>query len=153
MEIATILPKELVFLEWETTCKKQMIQDIALKASHFLGVHERDIFQGLLDRERLGCTSMGHGVAVPHARVKGLTTVTAVFFRLKRAIPFEAADGEPVDLVMALLAPAEEQHTDHLRALSAITRLMRDRLVCESARQATSKENLYRSLTEPQGVE
>ncbi len=153
MEIASILPKTLVFLDWQTTCKKQMMQDIAHQAAPIVGVSERDIFTGLLERERLGCTCMGHGVAIPHGRVKGLEKVTAVFFRLKTPIPFEAADGEPVDLVMALLAPAEEQHTDHLRALSAITRLMRDRMVCEAARRANSVDALYRGVTEPQGVE
>lgn len=153
MDMASILPKSLVFAEWETTCKKQMIQDIAHQVAPFAGVPERDIFHGLLERERLGCTSMGAGVAVPHARIAGIDKVIAAFFRLKRPIPFEASDGQPVDMVLALLAPLEGLQTDHLRALSTVTRLMRDRMVCEEARNAASVEAIYRSLTEPQGTE
>lgn len=148
MDIATFLPAQLVFPSWEASCKKAILQDVAHQAALFTGVSERDIFCGLFEREKLGCTSMANGTCIPHARVSGLKKMVALFFRLKHPIIFEGPDSKSIDMLLALLAPADEQQTDHLRALSAISRVMRDRLVAEKLRVATSAEAMYKILTE-----
>lgn len=148
MQTEDFLSPELIFPSWNTACKKTMLQDIARQVSLATGVPERDIFYGLLDREKLGCTCMGHGVALPHARVPGLKRMTAVFFRLMTPIGFDAPNGKPVDMVLALLAPNDGHQTDHLRALSALSRLLRDKDVCDRLRQAAGMDAIYSLLTE-----
>lgn len=148
METAEFLSPDQVFPDWQSACKKTMLQDIAHAVAQETGAPERDIFYGLLDREKLGCTCMGHGVALPHARVPGVKRMTAIFFRLKTPIAFDAPNSEPVDMVLALVAPTEGQQTDHLRALSSLSRLLRDREVCERLRRAIDREAVYNLLIE-----
>lgn len=105
--------------------KKQALQELSARASALTGLPARRIFDVLLERERLGSTGMGRGIAIPHGKLAGLDRVHAVFARLERGVDFDAIDGQPVDLVMVLLAP--EQHgADHLRALAKVSRMLRN---------------------------
>ena len=96
---------------------------------------ERRIFETLIERERLGTTGVGAGIAIPHGRMAGAKTITGIFARLENAIDYEAVDSQPVDLVFMLLAP-ENAGADHLKALARVSRLLRDKQTCEKLRSA-----------------
>ena len=107
--------------------------------------HERAIFETLLERERLGTTGVGRGVAIPHGKLAGLPRVYGVFARLEKAIDFDAVDDRPVDLVFLLLAP-EMAGADHLKALARVSRLLRDEALCEKLRGCDTAEGIYALL-------
>ncbi len=127
--------------------KKQALQELARKASELTGQHERMIFDVLLERERLGTTGVGHGIAIPHGKLASLDRVYGLFARLERPIDFDAIDEQPVDLMFLLLAP-EQAGADHLKALARVSRLLRDNAVCEKLRGSTSADALYALLTQ-----
>ena len=107
---------------------------------------ERRIFETLVERERLGTTGVGAGIAIPHGRMAEAKTITGIFARLENGIDYEAVDSQPVDLVFMLLAP-ENAGADHLKALARVSRLLRDKAVCEKLRAAKTAEALYAILT------
>jgi PTS system nitrogen regulatory IIA component len=127
--------------------KKQALQELARKASELTGQHERTIFDVLLERERLGTTGVGQGIAIPHGKLASLDRVYGLFARLERPIDFDAIDEQPVDLMFLLLAP-EQAGADHLKALARVSRLLRDNAVCEKLRGSTSADALYALLTQ-----
>ncbi len=127
--------------------KKQALQELARKASELTGQHERAIFDVLLERERLGTTGVGHGIAIPHGKLASLDRVHGVFARLERPIDFDAIDEQPVDLIFLLLAP-EQAGADHLKALARVSRLLRDQSMCEKLRGAESGDAIYALLTQ-----
>lgn len=127
--------------------KKQALQELARKASELTGQHERMIFDVLLERERLGTTGVGQGIAIPHGKLASLDRVYGLFARLERPIDFDAIDEQPVDLMFLLLAP-EQAGADHLKALARVSRLLRDNAVCEKLRGSTSADALYALLTQ-----
>ena len=127
--------------------KKQALQELARKAAELTGQHERMIFDVLLERERLGTTGVGQGIAIPHGKLSSLTRVYGIFARLERAIDFDAIDEQPVDLMFLLLAP-EQAGADHLKALARVSRLLRDNSVCEKLRGSTSADAIYALLTQ-----
>jgi len=127
--------------------KKQLLQDLSARAAPITGIPERDIFDVLLQRERLGSTGLGHGVAIPHGKLHGLKRIAGVFARLAEPIDFEAIDGQKVDIVVLLLAP-EGAGADHLKALARISRLLRDGAAVEKLRAARDASALYAVLTE-----
>ena len=127
--------------------KKQALQELARKASDLTGQHERMIFDVLLERERLGTTGVGQGIAIPHGKLANLDRVYGLFARLERPIDFDAIDEQPVDLMFLLLAP-EQAGADHLKALARVSRLLRDHAVCEKLRGSTSADALYALLTQ-----
>jgi PTS system nitrogen regulatory IIA component len=127
--------------------KKQALQELARKASELTGQHERMIFDVLLERERLGTTGVGQGIASPHGKLANLDRVYGLFARLERPIDFDAIDEQPVDLMFLLLAP-EQAGADHLKALARVSRLLRDHAVCEKLRGSTSADALYALLTQ-----
>lgn len=147
MQLKDIVEPEAVFSGLNATSKKHLLQELAQKAEEVLGVKARTAFDAMLERERLGATGMGRGVAIPHARISGLTGITGLFACLQRPIEFEAADDEPVDLVFALLAP-EDAGADHLRALARVSRRLRDPGVCAKLRAANGSSAIYAVLTE-----
>jgi PTS system nitrogen regulatory IIA component len=147
MDLKDIVSPEAVFSGLNATSKKHLLQELANRAQETVGVEARAAFEGLLERERLGPTGMGRGVAVPHARIPGLLEVRGVFTRLMRPIEFEAVDDEPVDLVFALFAP-ENAGADHLRALASVSRRLRDPSVCAKLRAAKHTSAVYAVLTE-----
>jgi PTS system nitrogen regulatory IIA component len=125
--------------------KKQALQEIAAKAADLSGQNERTIFEILLQREKLGSTGVGNGIAIPHGKLPKLNKLFGLFARLERPIDFEALDGQPVDLVFLLLAP-EGAGADHLRALARVARLLRDPEVARKLRDSRDAEALYAVL-------
>ena len=126
--------------------KKQAIQEIAARAAVVSGQNERVIFETLLQRERLGSTGIGHGVAIPHGKLPKLEKLFGLFARLDRPIDFESLDGQPVDLIFLLLAP-EGAGADHLKALAQVARLLRDPEMARKLRESRDAEALYAVLT------
>jgi PTS system nitrogen regulatory IIA component len=151
MEIRDILAIEAVGCHQRATSKKQLFQEIAARAADAYGVETRAVFEALLERERLGTTGMGRGVAAPHARLSGLDSIRGVFVRLEKPIDFDAPDDQPVDLVFALLAP-EEAGADHLRALARVSRVLRDSAAVAKLRSCADAQALYAVLTETQAT-
>jgi PTS system nitrogen regulatory IIA component len=128
--------------------KKQAIQEIAARAAELSGLSERTIFETLLQREKLGSTGIGHGIAIPHGKLPKLDRLFGLFARLDRPIDFEALDGQPVDLIFLLLAP-EGAGADHLKALARVARLLRDPDVANKLRESRDADALYAVLTIP----
>ncbi len=147
MEIRDIVAAQAVLCNVRSTSKKQLFQEIAARAAEVYGLEARAVFEALLERERLGGTGMGRGVAVPHARLEGVEAIRGVFMRLEKPIDFDAVDDQPVDLVFALLAP-EDAGADHLRALARVSRALRDPGVCAKLRSCADATALYAVLTE-----
>lgn len=147
MEIADLIRPEGVVANLRVTSKKQALQELARRASQLTGLPERRIFEVLIERERLGTTGVGNGIAIPHGKLSELDRIYAMFARLENPVDFEAIDEQPVDLICVLLAP-EGAGADHLKALARISRLLRDRTVCEKLRGSESADALYAILTE-----
>jgi nitrogen PTS system EIIA component len=147
MEIADILTPAGVVANLRAANKRQALQELARRAAQITGKHERAIFDVLLERERLGTTGIGHGTAIPHGRMPDLPQLYALFARLERPIDFEAIDNQPVDLIFLLLTPATSG-ADHLKALARISRLLRDKLMCEKLRGTDRADALYALLTD-----
>ncbi len=148
MEIAQLLSPEGVIANLKATSKKQALQELAARAARLTGVHERKIFDTLLERERLGAGGVGHGVAIPHGKLAELGRLYGLFARLEHPIDFDSIDDVPVDLIFLLLAP-ESAGADHLKALARVSRLFRDRSTCEKLRGSDNADALYALLTEP----
>jgi nitrogen PTS system EIIA component len=128
--------------------KKQAIQELAAKAAKLSGQNERVIFDTLMQREKLGSTGVGNGIAIPHGKLPKLEKLFGLFARLDRAIEFEALDGQSVDLIFLLLAP-ESAGADHLKALARVARLLRDGDVVRKLRDSRDAEALYAVLAMP----
>jgi PTS system nitrogen regulatory IIA component len=142
-----ILQLDGIIPNLRSTSKKQALQELARRAAAVTGEHERTIFGVLLERERLGSTGVGRGVAIPHARLSSLKRVYGFFARLERPIDFDSVDDQPVDLIFLLLAP-EQAGADHLKALARVSRLLRDESLCERLRGCTTAEGIYTLLAE-----
>ena len=123
-----------------------MLQELAKRAAEILGMHERAIFDVVLERERLGTTGLCNGVAMPQGKLPDLDRLHGLFARLEKPIDFDSIDERPVDLVFLLLAP-ESAGADRLKALARISRLFRDNNGCDKLRRAESPEALYELLT------
>jgi PTS system nitrogen regulatory IIA component len=149
MEINDLLVPEGVVADLKATSKKQALQDLAKRAAEVSGLHERAIFDVLMERERLGTTGVGNGIAIPHGKLASLDRLHGLFARLKQPIDFHAIDERPVDLIFVLLAP-ENAGADHLKALARISRLLRNNGICDKLRGTDSAEALFAILTESQ---
>jgi len=147
MEIEDLITPAGVIPKLRATGKKHALQELAKRAGDVTGLHERAIFDVLLERERLGSTGVGNGIAIPHGKLPELQKLHGVFARLDSPIDFDSVDDQPVDLVFLLLAP-EAAGADHLKALARVSRLLRDRTVCEKLRGANSADAIYALLTE-----
>lgn len=147
MNIAELITPERIVTSLRAGTKKQALQELSRAAGHATGLHEKAVFEVLLERERLGTTGVGGGIAIPHGRVAGLPRIMGVFARAEKPIDFEAIDERPVDLIFLLLAPSGAG-ADHLKALARVSRLLRDRSTCEKLRGTQSAEALYAILTE-----
>src|SRR5499433_2964015 len=128
--------------------KKQALQELAAKAAELSGQSERTILEILMQREKLGSTGVGDGIAIPHGKLPKLAKLFGVFARLDRPVDFEALDSQPVDLVFLLLAP-EAAGADHLKALARVARLLRDPDVAHKLRDSRDIEALYSVLALP----
>ena len=147
MELAEMIGPKDVVANLRVTSKKQAIQELARRAAELTGQPERAIFEVLIERERLGTTGVGHGIAIPHAKLAGLERLHGMFARLDKPIDFDSIDEQPVDLIYLLLAP-ETAGADHLKALARVSRLLRDRATCEKLRGCDGADALYALLTE-----
>jgi PTS system nitrogen regulatory IIA component len=147
MEIRDLLRPEAVVAGLKAANKKQALQELARHAAAVTGANERKVFDTILERERLGTTGVGSGIAIPHGKLPELTRLYGVFARLERPIDFDAIDEQPVDLVFLLLAP-ESAGADHLKALARVSRLLRDSAMCEKLRGAKTADGLYLLLTQ-----
>lgn len=147
MELSELVSPRAVLCGAKASSKKQALQEIAHRANEAYGLEVRAVLEGLLAREKLGSTAMGNGVAIPHARIAGLPHIVGVLAQLCRPVDFEAADGQGVDLVFALLAP-NEAGADHLRALAKVSRLMRDGATRRKLRETDSEAALYALITD-----
>lgn len=135
MDISDLLSAGSIILRGGASSKRQALQAVAEAASTALGLDVAEALEALLEREALGSTGLGAGVAVPHARVQGLERVSAVFVRLDTPVAYESLDDRPVDLLFALFAPPTAG-AEHLRALAAVSRAMRSPELREQLRQA-----------------
>ena len=151
MDLAELLRPEGVVANLRVVAKKQALQELAKRAAELPElkgrIAERDIFEVLLERERLGTTGVGAGIAIPHGKLPRLDRLYGLFAKLDRPIDFEAIDEQPVDLIFLLLAP-EGAGADHLKALARVSRLLRDRAICEKLRGADQAEAIYALLTD-----
>jgi len=131
----------------KVTSKKQALQELAAFASHLLGRDEREIFEVLLNRERLGTTGLGHGAAIPHGKLPGLKRIVGIFARLEKPVDFDSHDDQPVDLIFVLLAP-EAAGAEHLKSLACVSRLLRDAEMCEKIRGSENADAMYALMSE-----
>lgn len=139
MDIAQLLAKEGVVLRSGASSKRQALHTVADTAARALGVDEAAVLHALLEREALGSTGLGSGVALPHARIEGLDRVVAIFVRLDTPVAYEAVDDRPVDLIFALFAPPSDG-AGHLRALAAASRALRSVEMRQQLRQARTAD-------------
>ena len=147
MDIANLLTPRGILASLRVANKKAAFQEIARRAASLTGATERQIYEALSERERLGTTGIGRGIAIPHGKLAELSRLYGLFARLDRPIAFEAIDDRPVDLLFVLLAPASSG-AEHLRALARVSRLMRDQAVCEKLRGTDSADALFALLTD-----
>ena len=148
MQISDLLSPEGVLPSLKVKDKKQLLQQLADRASQITRVPQSRILETLIERERLGTTGVGQGIAIPHGRLTEIKKITGIFAKLETPIEYEAVDNQPVELVFMLLAP-EGAGADHLKALARVSRLLRNQTACDKLRKTTSSEALYAILTEP----
>ena len=156
MPLTDLLTPQAVMPALKVNSKKQALQELAARAAALCGRSEREALDVLAQRERLGSTGIGNGIAIPHGKLPKLERLFGVFARLdrlygafarlERPIDFEALDGQPVDLMFLLLAP-EGAGADHLKALARIARLLRDPEVARKLRESRDAEAIYAVLT------
>jgi PTS system nitrogen regulatory IIA component len=147
MDIIDMLQPNGVIANLRAANKRQALQELAKRAAQLVGKPERAVLEVLLERERLGTTGIGHGTAIPHGRMPDLPQIHALFARLEKPIDFEAIDNQPVDLIFLLLTPANSG-ADHLKALARISRLLRDKAMCDKLRGTDRADALYALLTD-----
>jgi len=147
MKFSNLLKPDAVKVMGSCSSKKRLMHDIADLAESAHGLHAQRVVEALMERESLGPTGVGHGVALPHARVSGLDEVLGVFMLLERPIDFDAVDRQPVDLVFSLFAP-EEAGVEHLKALALVSRTLRDAGLCTKLRANPDPATLFTVLTE-----
>lgn len=147
MDISDVLTPAGVTANLRATNKRQALQELARRAASLTGRPERAIFEVLLERERLGTTGIGSGTAIPHGRLADLSRICGLFARLEKPVDFEAIDNQPVDLIFLLLTPAGAG-ADHLKALARVSRLLRDKAVCEKLRGTDNADALYALLVD-----
>jgi PTS system nitrogen regulatory IIA component len=146
MDIGDWLDRASIVYRSSADSKRQALSVVADAAAKTLKLKASEVLDALVERENLGSTGVGRGVALPHARLKGVDRMRAVVVRLERPAPFDAVDGQPVDILFALFAP-EGAHTEHLRALARASRLLRSGEIREHLRQARSPDAIYAILS------
>ncbi|MCX7646348.1 MAG: PTS sugar transporter subunit IIA [Rhodobacteraceae bacterium] len=151
MQLSDILKPGAVKVLNAVTSKKRLFQDLGELAASAYGLNPNVVADALQERESLGPTGVGHGVALPHARIAGVAAVSGAFLRLERPLDFNSVDRQPVDLVFALFAPLESG-VDHLKALALVSRTLRDPGVCTKLRANTDPAILHAILTSAPGI-
>jgi len=152
MDLSTILRPEAVKVISATSSKKRLLQDFADLAASTYDLTPSKVVTALQERETLGPTGVGNGVALPHARLDGLDSVKGAFILLEKPVDFNAVDRQPVDLAFALFAP-HDAGVDHLKALAHVSRRLRESSVCAKLRANPVASTLYTILTETDAVQ
>ena len=147
MELNKILRSDAVRTVGATSSKKRLFQELGDLAVSVYGLKASDVAGALQERESLGPTGVGQGIALPHARMEGLDGVVGLFVRLEKPLDFDAVDRQPVDLVFALLAPLDAG-VEHLKALALVSRTMRDSSLCAKLRANSDATTLHTLLTD-----
>lgn len=148
MEIADLLAgPNAVLASVKASGKKSLLTELSARAAAVFKANERQLFDRLLERERLGSTGIGGGIAIPHGRLAGIAKPCGLFARLAHPVDFDSIDERPVDIVFLLVAP-EGAGADHLKALARVSRLLRDRALVEKLRATESADALYALLVE-----
>jgi nitrogen PTS system EIIA component len=147
MQLGQILRSSAVKTIASCTSKKRLFHDIGEMADSIYGLPAAQVIDALMERENLGPTGVGQGVALPHARLAGVDGVKGVFLRLEKPLNFDSVDRQPVDLVFALIAP-ETAGVDHLKALALVSRTLRDAAICAKLRANSDPVTLFTILTE-----
>ena len=145
MELTDLITPDHVIARMRATSKKQALQELARRSAEVSGLEQREIFDILLERERLGTTGIGRGIAIPHGKHDRLNGLVGVFARIDKAIDFDAVDGDPVDLLFLLLAPLSAG-ADHLKALAKVSRTLRDQTICTQLRGCEDADGIYALL-------
>lgn len=148
MELADILSEESVLVCADITSKRDVLSRLADKVAELTGAPAGEVFEALDNRESLGSTGLGNGIAVPHGKYASLKGVLAVFMKLTPPVDFEAVDDQPVDIVMMLLAPMGSG-ADHLKALARVARVLRTDSVADALRRSNDPAQIYAILTRP----
>ncbi|WP_395688352.1 PTS IIA-like nitrogen regulatory protein PtsN [Aestuariivirga sp.] len=148
MTLDSIIDKQSVLASLKAQNKKQLLQELSQVLANRVAIDHRLIFETLFQREKLGSTGIGQGIAIPHGKLPSISRVYGLFARLAVPVEFDSVDGQPVDLVFVLLAP-EHAGADHLKALARISRMLRDPAVVAKLRGTDDSEGLYAILTEP----
>jgi len=152
MQLVDILYADAVKVIASCTSKKRLFHDLGELAASCYGLAATDVIDALIEREGLGPTGVGQGVALPHARLSGLDGVKGVFLRLEKPLNFGAVDRQPVDLVFGLFAP-QSAGVEHLKALALVSRTLRDATICAKLRANSDSGTLYTILTEAQATQ
>ena len=147
MELSKLLKPGAVRVVGHLTSKKRLFQELGDVAAQAYGLNASIAVDGLQERESLGPTGVGHGIALPHARLEDLAGIVGIFLRLEKPLDFDSVDRQPVDLVFALFAP-KDSGVDHLKALALVSRTMRDPAICGKQRANSDASKLHAILTE-----
>ena len=146
MILSDLLVPEAILPSIKAPSKKRLLQEISFGAANVYGLDQLEVLSALQDRESLGSTGMGHGVAIPHAKISSIKSVKGFFAKLAKPIDFGAVDNQNVDLVFVLVAPYESG-ANHLKALAKVSRLLRNKFTCEKLRSTIDKSALFSILT------
>ena len=147
MQLSRLIKSQAVKVLGHQISKKRLFQELAETGAAVYGLNPSEAVDALQERESLGPTGVGNGIALPHARIDGLEQVCGVFLRLERPVNFNSVDKQPVDLVFALFAP-RDSGVDHLKALALVSRTLRDRDICAKLRANPDPVTLHAILTE-----
>ncbi|MGF1477570.1 MAG: PTS sugar transporter subunit IIA [Geminicoccaceae bacterium] len=146
VDLARILAPERIVLDLKASSKRQVLNDLAAYAADASGIEQAVVKTALHEREQLGSTGVGDGIALPHARLAGLDRLIGIFARLQKPIPFEALDDGPVDLVFLLLVP-QDCASEHLKTLARIARTLRSDRLCSDLRRLNEPGTVWQILT------
>ncbi|MCE7028379.1 PTS IIA-like nitrogen regulatory protein PtsN [Jiella avicenniae] len=146
MDVNTLIDPGAIMPDLRANSKKQVLQELAGKAAEITGISEREIFETILGREKLGSTGVGNGIAIPHGKLADLDRIVGLFARLSRPVDFDALDDQQVDIVFLLLAP-QGSGADHLKALSKVARLLRNREIVDEIRATRDGNTIYALMT------
>ncbi|EEW23796.1 PTS sugar transporter subunit IIA [Rhodobacter ferrooxidans] len=152
MELSKLLSVGAVRVVGQLTSKKRLFQELGEMASQAYRLNAAVATDGLQERESLGPTGVGHGIALPHARLEELPGIVGVFLRLEKPLDYDSVDRQPVDLVFGLFAP-KDSGVDHLKALALVSRTMRDPAICAKLRANTDPAKLHAILTEARSTQ
>jgi PTS system nitrogen regulatory IIA component len=146
MIVSDILSPDAILTSIKASSKKRVLQEISIAVQNLYGLNQSEVFLALQKREDLGPTGMGHGVAIPHARISSLKSIKGLFAKLIKPLDFGSMDSQNVDLLFVLIAP-HESGANHLKALAKISRILRNKSTCEKLRSTVDKSALYSILT------